>query len=1218
LFWKISRLLLIGLLALSFPVQAWAGGVLDVNGDGVHVDDIIKYVNANGGKINKSELLQLTDQIQSVASPGITTGTVRGMVVDHDNAPIAGARVTVEGTGKWANSSSLGEFEIINVPVAFGVRVIVQKDGYSDGQSSIFNVMAGKTVQLDKVQINHLTGTLTGLVIDPNHQPVQQATVRVTGKAEPQQTSTGSDGRFRIDGVHAGSQSVSVIHAVYGTGTKTVEVNAGITTDITIQLMGSTTSQYGSLRGFVYESNGGPVAGAHVTVLNSTYSSNTTVTGAYSIENIPYGTHTLTVSASEFTTKSGLAVTINSPGPTVYETVYLSRQTPVGVTITGKVVTSAGSPVANAAVKLKDHSGSVRDVTTGTDGSYTFAGIQLENHYTLSAASSGYADSASYDFFVESSSASKVLPDIQLLAMSEVGTVTGVVTDGDTGTAMAGVEVHLSYMSMSDSEEFYNYFEAVSNAAGEFSFPFVEGGRYYEIVAAYPGYEGAAVGEHRVTAGETRTEALSMFPLPVVSSIDTNGAEVTVHFSTPIYHFGGIEAPPNPWDGIIVIHGTGIEYAETNVYDLSPDQKDLTLRFNRNLQNGDRLTFTDTIRSENDVYMEPVVYTYTGSEWFELLNAPNDSQVEVNPISKITTDNDARYLAVTGTANDPQGVIFVGDVRVSLKNETTGKYLVPYGGFTSDTEVFEKAFVSHYSDQAQWIFFTGVIVPNGQYTVHAIVESADPVKGNKTAAFTVEIKPAIVYASPSSVKTNQPNVLQVYPNNSGTLYLIHEDLPATSAAELEAAVNSQPDKAIKKTDIVKSIESSMSTTGLIAGRYVLYLVDDTLLLSNPVSIQLVEHPTAGYRLNPWYGMLLPTGYYSYYDSFQVTSDLGGKAYVVPEHVTRANLKGYIEASGLHKVSDVWAGLSGAYFYIYDTLPPGGYRFYTVDTSGEVSESASQDGISIIRFQTTEVVSLYGIQYLISKDMENSLQIGMLYDALENVRSEYFIQYQEALKLAKETISPITDEAALKLALQSVIDSTNEGIDLSKVNLKLSEGWAVFDADITVEDLYYIAPRVSIYNVRVVRESLWNQHTSSGLPLTAEMIRNTADTLIDPSKSTVALDASVTHPIGSKMVPLIFDLKNAGNVSQGRFASGAFTITVEDVTSGSRYENIALNSGQWFDYMYNNESGIYKVNFIGTEDDHEYRLVDIKVDGVAIPSAGGWTGLVRTPLPAGSY
>jgi hypothetical protein len=1020
-----ARLLCVCVLLLSMPVQVWAGGVLDADGDGVHMDDIVKYVNANGGKINKAELLQLTGQISPLVNEQSRFGTVRGSVVDTGGAPVSGARVIVEGTGSWADTSAQGTFEIADVPVAADVRLHVSKSGYADAFSNRFNVWTGETAQIYGLQIAHLAGTLTGIVLNPADEPVGGASVQVTGHAAAQQVYTGSDGAFRIDDVYAGAQSVTAWSAVYGIGSQQVQIAANQTTNVTIRLAGSTVPFTGSVAGTVFESGGGPIANAQValsTVSGATYSAFTAATGGYMIADVPLGSYSMSVSASGFITSSGTAATLTAPGPLVMPPVFLTSIT-AAEGMSGKVLGASGTPLPNATVTLMEYESAapVQTAVTGADGSYVFPAIDPHKFYLVSASADGFAPSAWYGSTAGTGVNSYTMPDIQMLLPGETGEVSGIVYDGDAanGQRLAGAKVSLSYMLTNSTA----MFRTETDANGQYSLPYVKGGQPFSLYAYRQGYGSAYLTDSIVTAGGTLTGNLSLYPQPVVTSIATAGADITVYFSTPIYDWGG-----NPWEGRIDIQGANIKYATTSSSSISADKRELTLRFDRNLQSGDRLVFVRDVRSDHEVYMEPVVYSYDGTAWSKVINLPNDAVIAIDPIDPITSPGNLNFR---GTANDPQGMIYVGKVKISMKNEATGKYYMPGSGadpFISDSEVFLNQAVQFSGNEAYWTYFMPYL-NNGTYTMHAVVDNGHPVDGSAALTFEVSIQPYISYADERGW-ANEENALQAVTYTGGTLYLIDEDIPVETAAQLEAAVLTQPSRALKKPSIVPYIPVSMSTAGLTAGRYALYLADGQLL-SDPKPVELADKPTASYQLNPWFGLTLAAGYYNIQESFAVSSDFPGKAFVVPSSVPRSGLKAFIESSqaSAYMVQDILYAGGTVNFTLAGNLPEGDYRIYSVYMDGaswRVSEPAVKYGVTDIHFRNEQTASLAAIQYMIKYDMlADYIQLSMLTSAgLQNLNAGLVGAYAQNLQSAKTALSAITDMNELSTQIQSIINSSN--------------------------------------------------------------------------------------------------------------------------------------------------------------------------------------------------
>ena len=90
------------------------------------------------------------------------------------------------------------------------------------------------------------TGRVEGRVVTAEAgAPLTDATVGMKGRTQPRGTVTDADGRFVLDGLPPGSTALRIRHVGYVTKTRTVQVRAGQTTRITVELGSATVDLAG-------------------------------------------------------------------------------------------------------------------------------------------------------------------------------------------------------------------------------------------------------------------------------------------------------------------------------------------------------------------------------------------------------------------------------------------------------------------------------------------------------------------------------------------------------------------------------------------------------------------------------------------------------------------------------------------------------------------------------------------------------------------------------------------------------------------------------------------------------------------------------------------------------------------------------------------------------------------------------------------------------------
>ena len=118
------------------------------------------------GSVKAARNLAIALAFAAFGAVGVTaqnTGTVTGMVRDAATlAPLAGAQVSVEGTGVGGLVNNVGRFLLLNVPA--GTQTVnVTMIGYSAGSQTV-NVTAGGTATLD-FELREQALSLEGVIV---------------------------------------------------------------------------------------------------------------------------------------------------------------------------------------------------------------------------------------------------------------------------------------------------------------------------------------------------------------------------------------------------------------------------------------------------------------------------------------------------------------------------------------------------------------------------------------------------------------------------------------------------------------------------------------------------------------------------------------------------------------------------------------------------------------------------------------------------------------------------------------------------------------------------------------------------------------------------------------------------------------------------------------------------------------------------------------------
>ena len=244
-------------------------------------------------------------KIIQITAAAPATGTVAGTVTDSANGTaLSGA--TVSYSGGSTTTDSAGNYTLSNV-AAGTYSISAAATGFTSGSQSVTvtaNTTATANFALGPVPA---TGSITGKVTNiSTGGAVSAAAVSYSGGS----TTTDTSGNYTLNGVPAGTVSLTVTHTGYRTRTVSVTVNGGATTTANIAI-----STSGKLAGVVKTTAGVAISGATVTIsgggIATTVSTTTNPTGNYATTWIPVGTYTITVSSSGRTTQSQTA-TVNT------------------------------------------------------------------------------------------------------------------------------------------------------------------------------------------------------------------------------------------------------------------------------------------------------------------------------------------------------------------------------------------------------------------------------------------------------------------------------------------------------------------------------------------------------------------------------------------------------------------------------------------------------------------------------------------------------------------------------------------------------------------------------------------------------------------------------------------------------------------------------------------------------------------------------------------
>ncbi|MDZ7729950.1 MAG: carboxypeptidase-like regulatory domain-containing protein [Natrialbaceae archaeon] len=266
-------------------------------------------------------------------------------------------------------------------------------------------------------------GTITGTVLDDDGTPVANATVALSNTS----TTTGAAGSYTL-GVAFGNYTVTAEKTGYDNDTATVTVNA-TTTPVTQNF--TLVAQNGSISGTATDQDGTALGSVTVTIDSTGQSAMTDANGTYTLANVSPGTYNLTASLANYSDATATNVAVG-PGEDVTDVnvTLVAQNGSISGTITDA---DTGAAIDNASVTLETG----QTATTGATGAYTITNV-VPGTYNLTA---DHADYAPNTTSVTVGPNGSVTADLALTAQN--GTITGTVTDADTGATIENATVTL-------------------------------------------------------------------------------------------------------------------------------------------------------------------------------------------------------------------------------------------------------------------------------------------------------------------------------------------------------------------------------------------------------------------------------------------------------------------------------------------------------------------------------------------------------------------------------------------------------------------------------------------------------------------------------------------------------------------------------------------------------------------------------------------------------
>lgn len=394
---------------------------------------VVSATNYQGASqpVTVSSNATTTASVALQASPGGISGFVLTAIT---SVPISGATVDVlSGSTVLASTTTAanGSYTISGLaPAASGVYTFRASATNFQTSTTTAAIVANVTTPVSfslSPQPGSLTGTITN---SQNGAAVSGANVQILqGLVVAGSAITNSSGSYTISGLAPGSYTVSISASNYQATTRSTNISANATTTVNVALVPSP----GSLSGTITDSlTTNPLSLALVSVYNQgvlVTSTTTLIDGSYSISGLAPGNYTITASLTNYQNAS------------VSASIFANQTTPLSLALTpvsgaiSGVVQSGATPISGATVTVLKGNTTVATLTTDGSGAYLSSGL-APGSYTVVASASTY-QTATKGSIVLSNATSTVNFDL----VSQPGTISGVLTDAITHSAIPGVVV---------------------------------------------------------------------------------------------------------------------------------------------------------------------------------------------------------------------------------------------------------------------------------------------------------------------------------------------------------------------------------------------------------------------------------------------------------------------------------------------------------------------------------------------------------------------------------------------------------------------------------------------------------------------------------------------------------------------------------------------------------------------------------------------------------
>ncbi len=481
----------------SFSIEGVIAGDYTVTGD------------HTGFEPKTSTIFSVTPGEAKTLTPlrlALSRGAITGLVQMEGVEDHGGALIEVQDSPHSAVSTSTGEFIVQGVPEGLHT-VVISKPSFVSAVIEGVDVPANQEFDVGTQTLLANSGSVSGMAILEGE--IAHAGTIVTLDGSGLQTTTEADGAFALNGLMAGTYSLTFSHAgyrIHTTAMFTLGPGDALEMDsITLRISRGAITGNVELTGETDHSN------ALVEVVGTSHSAVTNAEGDFYVSDIPIGSYTVRISKYGFLSMTLEDVEVVADMAQVVEDFVLPRNPG---TVFGSVLKQGESDHAGILVGLN---GTGYTGTTLADGSFTITDI-APGVYSISAQAEGYIR-YDYPLVLLEAGESRDLGEVEIEPRK--GTIKGeVILEG------------MSYHSGVQIELLGTEYSTTTGTTGAWEL-FVPIGNYEGVRASRDKFE-TVEDSNTITVTETGTANVQ----PMFLSQIVNDIHGTVHLSSQAIHSG--------------------------------------------------------------------------------------------------------------------------------------------------------------------------------------------------------------------------------------------------------------------------------------------------------------------------------------------------------------------------------------------------------------------------------------------------------------------------------------------------------------------------------------------------------------------------------------------------------------------------------------------------------------------------------------------------------